>query len=194
MNRILGNAVFLWPASPVRVLVYETAANATAIAGADAAIAQVAAATGRQWVRTSAAATDVPAALAIPSTYDVFLIYGQESADDVTLTQLGTSWQSALSNFVNNGGTVVVLDAVYANAGTAQIVSQAGLFQIARDTSATGDHCAVVTRGDALASGLPQTYLCEQNSTTFKLTDPAIGAITSVVEVSGQSVVVHKVF
>jgi hypothetical protein len=194
MNRILGNAVFLWPASPVHVLVYEGSANATAIAGADTAIAQVAAATGRQWLRTAAAATDVPAALAVPSAYSVFLIYGQEFADDSTLTQLGTSWQAALASFVDNGGTVIVLDAVYANAGTVQIVAQPGLFQIARDISATGDHCAVVTRGDALASGLPQTYLCEQNSTTFKVTDPATAAITSVVEVSGQSVVVHKVF
>ena len=194
MNRILGNAVFLWPVNPVNVLVYDVKANTTAIAGANAAIAQVAAATGRQWVRTVATSADVPAALAIPSAFDVFLIYGQESEDDITLTQLGTAWQSALSNFVNHGGTVVVLDAVYANAGTAQIVSQAGLFQIARDTSATGDHCAVVTRGDALASGLPQTYLCDQNSTTFRVTDPATAVITSVVEVSGQSVVVHKVF
>jgi hypothetical protein len=194
MNRILGNAVFLWPVNPVNVLVYEAAANATAIAGADGAIAQVAAATGRQWLRTAVAASDVPSALAVPSAFGVFLVYGQESADDSTLTQLGTAWQAALSSFVDNGGTVIVLDGVYANAGTAQIVSQPGLFQIARNTSVTGEHCAVVTRGDALASGLPQTYLCEQNSTTFSVADPAMGAITSVVEVSGQSVVVHKVF
>ena len=51
-----------------------------------------------------------------------------------------------------------------------------------------------VARGDALASGLPRTYLCEQNSTNFTVTDPVIAAVTSVVEVSGQSVVVHKVF
>jgi hypothetical protein len=192
MNRILGNAVFLWPVNPVRVLVYEGAANGTAIAGADGAIAQVAAATGRQWVRTPVTATDVPSALA---STNVFLIYGQESADDATLNQFGTDWQSALFAFVNAGGTLIVLDGAYeANAGTSQIVFKAGVFKVARNVSVTNGVCNVVARGDALASGLPRTYLCEQNSTNLTVTDLAVAAITSVVEVSGQSVVVHKVF
>ena len=192
MNRILGNAVFLWPVNPVRVLVYEGAANGTSIAGADGAISQVAAATGRQWVRTTTTSADAPTLLA---STNVFLIYGQEAADDATLKQLGTDWQSALFAFVNAGGTLIVLDGAYAaNAGTAQIVSQANVFKVARNVSVTNEVCNVVARGDALASGLPRTYLCEANSTNLTVTDPAIAAITSVIEVSGQSVVVHKVF
>jgi hypothetical protein len=152
----------------------------------------VAAATGRQWVRTPITSTDLPLSLA---NTNVFLIYGQESADDATLNQLGSDWQSALFAFVNAGGTLIVLDGAYAaNAGTAQIVSQASVFKVARNVSVTSEVCSVVARGDALASGLPRTYLCEQNSTNFTVTDPAIAAVTSVVEVSGQSVVVHKVF
>jgi hypothetical protein len=143
-------------------------------------------------VRTPVTATDVPSALA---STNVFLIYGQESADDATLNQFGTDWQSALFAFVNAGGTLIVLDGAYeANAGTSQIVFKAGVFKVARNVSVTNGVCNVVARGDALASGLPRTYLCEQNSTNLTVTDLAVAAITSVVEVSGQSVVVHKVF
>jgi hypothetical protein len=190
MNRILGNAVFLWPVNPVRLLVYEGDANATAIAGADAAIAQVASATGRQAVRTNTDGADVSALLA---STDVFLIYGQEHAVDPTLSQLGLDWSAALLAFVNSGGTVVLLDGVYAgNSGTSQILVQAGLFQIARGISATGHVCTVVSHGDALATGLPKTYLCEMNSTSFVVSSSP--TVTSVVEDSGQTVVVHKIF
>jgi hypothetical protein len=190
MNRILGNAVFLWPNNPVRLLTYQGAANPTAIAGANGAITQVAAATGRLVQRTDVAAADVPAQL---SATDVFLIYGQEQASDATLSQLGQDWASAMTTFINLGGTVIVLDALYAgNAGGVQILSQAALFDIQRNVSTTNAVCTVVSAGDALASGLPKTYRCEQNSVSF--TTSEVGpAVTSVVA-SGAPVVVDKVF
>ena len=191
INRVLGNAVFLWPVNPVRLLVYEGSANATAIAGANAAIAQVAGATGRQSVRTAAAAADVPNLLA---STDVFLIYGQELADDATLLQLGSDWSVALVAFVNSGGTVVLLDGAYlGNSGTCQILAQAIPFQIARGVSVTGDACTVVARGDALATGLPKTYLCEKNSTSFVVTDSSANVMPVVQDVD-QTVVVRKLF
>ena len=191
MNRILGNAVFLWPVNPVRLLVYEGNANATAIAGADAAIAQVASATGRRFVRTAAAAADVPTLLA---SADVFLIYGQELADDTTLVQLSSDWSAALLAFMNAGGTVVLLDAAYAgNGGTCQILAQPTLFQVTRAASTTGDVCTVVGRGDALATGLPRTYLCEKNSASFVVTDQS-NNITAVVQDVDKVVVVRKLF
>jgi hypothetical protein len=190
MNRILGNAVFLWPSNPVRVLAYQGAANPAAIAGANGAIAQVATATGRLVQRTDVAAADVATQLAAT---DVFLIYGQEQASDATLSQLGQDWASAMTTFINVGGTVIVLDGLYSgNAGGVQILSQAGLFNIQHNVSTTNSVCTVVSPGDALASGLPKTYRCEQNSVNFT-TAEAGPAVTSVVE-SSTSVVVDKVF
>jgi|GEM_PF-762755 hypothetical protein len=190
MNRILGNAVFLWPVNPVSLLTYKGAANPTAIAGANGAIAQVATATGRQVQQTDVAAADVATQLA---GADVFLIYGQEQARDATLNQLGQDWASAMTTFVKRGGTMILLDGFYsANAGTVQVISQAGLFSIQRNVSETNSVCTVIARGDALASGLPRTYRCEQNSVNFTTTE--VGpAVTSVVE-SGTSVVIDKVF
>ncbi len=191
MNRILGNAVFLWPINPVRLLTYKLAANPRAITGADGAIAQVALAQGRQVQRTDLVDGDVATQLAAA---DVFLIYGQELASDTTLNQLGQDWASAMSAFVNRGGTVIVLDGLYpGNAGTVQIISQAGLFAIQQKASVTNAVCTVVARGDALANGLLKNYLCEPNSVSFKTTE-APSAFTSVVESGGVYVVVHKLF
>ena len=190
MNRILGNAVFLWPNNPVRLLTYRGAANLTAIAGANGAIAQVATATGRLVQRTDVAAADVATQLAAT---DVFLIYGQEQASDATLNQLGQDWASAMTTFINLGGTVIVLDGLYpGNAGGVQILSQAGLFNIQHNVSTTNSVCTVVSPGDALASGLPKTYRCEENSVNFTTSEVG-SAVTSVVE-SGTPVVVDKVF
>jgi hypothetical protein len=196
MNRILGNAVFLWPVSPVRLLTYPGDADQAAIDGATAAIDQVTTATGRH-ATTKAAATSAEVEGDLASA-DVFLIYGQTGADDTKLRKLGQDWKPALSSFVLAGGTVIVLDAVYAsNNGTVQILSQAGLFDITRASDSTGDTCAVVTGGDALAMGLPRTYLCEPNSATFSIGDTAASITTVVADASADSfapVVVHKLF
>lgn len=194
MNRILGNAVFLWPVNPVRLLAYHGDADLVAINGANSAIQQVATATGRQpSISVASSSAEVPAALA---TTDVFLVYAQTQATDTTLAQLGQGWKSALTTFVQTGGTVIVLDANpdnAKNAGTVQILSQAGLFDIARGSSSTGHVCTVIARGDALATGLLRTYLCEINSTNFAIDDTAT-TITPVVADGVATVVVHKVF
>jgi hypothetical protein len=192
MNRILGNAVFLWPVNPVRLVVYEGAADQTAINGANGAITQVATATGRLYDLKVVSATEVPSALAAA---DVFLIYGQQGASNEDLLQLGQDWKAALTPFLQTGGTVILLDGDYdpQNAGTSQILSQAGLFDLARDALATNHVCTVIARGDALASGLPRTYLCEKNSTSFVVNDTAT-TITPVVADGTHTVVVHKIF
>lgn len=190
MNQLLANAVLLWPINPVHLLAYKGAANQTAFDGANAAISQGALVSGRVVQRTEVGAADVPTQLAAA---DVFLIYGQEQAIDTTLAQLGQDWASAMSSFVNRGGTVIVLDGFYpGNTGTVQIVSQTGLFNIWRNVSVTNSVCTVVARGDALASGLLTNYRCEQNSVSF-LTNESGTYVNTVVE-SGSSVVIDKLF
>jgi len=200
MNRILGNAVFLWPVNPVELLVYEGDADPTAIAGADGAIQQVAAATGRLFHRRAALEDEVSAQLA---SADVFLIYGQAGASDDTLARLGQKWKAALNFFLQTGGTMILLDGLYgANLGTVQILSQSTtddplkLFNLTRNVSTTDDVCTVIAGGDALAAGLPKTYRCEQNSTSFLVSGAStnITAVVAVVADDTQTVVLHKLF
>jgi hypothetical protein len=200
MNRILGNSVFLWPQSPVRLLVYKVWANSTAIRGVEGAIDQVATATGRLYQLSRAQDESAEGIAAALASTDVFLIYGQESAKNDVLIRLGTTWKAALSTFVQNGGTLIVLDAVYqANLGTVQILSQDGtdgqprLFDLTRAAQATGLVCDVVTRGDAIAVGVPKMYLCEKNSASFQVSDTAT-TITEVVAAGESAVVLDKIF
>jgi hypothetical protein len=191
MNGILGNAIFRSPANPVRLVAYTGVADATAMANADGAIAQVSAANGRQVLRTTVTASEVAAQL--PQS-DVFLVYAQERANDATILQLGQNWSTALTTFVNSGGTVVVLDGYYytTNTGTCQILAQAGLFAVYRSDTVTYDLCRVVAPADPLAAGLPKSYLCPSNSVDFFTTETG-PAITTVVSY-GKPVVIYKSF
>ncbi len=196
-NRLLGNAVFLWPANPVRLLRYTGDATDQSIAGADAAIDQVAGAS-RSVSKTTASSTEVPELL--PSA-DVFLVYAQATASDTTLSQLGADWSAALATFLGRGGTVIVLDADQAaNAGTVQILATAGLLNLTRQASASaeGTECNVVALGDALAAGMYRRYSCQANSTTFTLGESGTSATSVVETVLGDAasapVVVRKIF
>jgi hypothetical protein len=202
MNRILGNAVFLWPKSPVKLLAYTVWANPTAILGVKAAIDQIADDSGRQYTLTLAQDESAPGIALALDTADVFLIYGQESANNDTLSRLGTTWKAALSWFVQEkGGTLIVLDGYYAsNLGTVQLLTQTAsdgkpkIFDLARDISTTGGVCTVTSPGHALAVGLPaRMYFCERNSTSFLVNDEAT-TITEVVADDGHTVVLDKIF
>jgi hypothetical protein len=194
-NRLLGNAVFLWPVNPVRLLLYAGDATAPSITGADWAIAEVGGTT-RQVTKTYGSADSIPDLLPLS---DVFLIYAQNGAGDTTLQNLGIAWESALTTFVNRGGTVIVLDADQTgNAGTVQILSSAHLLNLTRQASASTATCNVVARGDALAAGMYRAYSCQPNSTTFTM-DESSPTVTSVVEAvvgdaASAPVVVSKIF
>jgi hypothetical protein len=187
MDFVLANAVFLWPLPSVRLLVYVGTADATAVAAADAAIAWRAAAMNRSCERIETTDTNLPTDV---MDSDVLLIYSQVGAIDADLEHLGADWHTALNGFVTNGGTVIVLDGgSQSNAGTYQILKEAGLINLTAQTSVSGKTCTVAARGDSLAAGLSQSYLCDPNSVNFTGSEAA-----SVVEADGASVVIHKVF
>jgi hypothetical protein len=148
----------------------------------------VASATGRQFDRITVTAAEVP--LALPFA-DVLLINSQENATDLELITLGAQWKNALTTFVNNGGTVVLLDALYTgNDGTIQILGQAGLFAVTSRANVTGEICTVTSRGDAVSTGLPSTYRCYPNSVGYTTAE-----VNLVVKATGNTaVVIHKVF
>jgi hypothetical protein len=196
-NRVVGNAVFMWPINPVRLLLYVGDATATAVQNVDLAIGQVAGT--RTVLKSYANSVDVP--LWLPNV-DVFLIYAQTNAANATLTQMGSTWASALTSFVQNqGGTIIVLDADQpGNAGTVQILSSAGLLNATRQASASasGLVCNVTARGDALATGLTRSYSCQAYSTTFSLGEsgPTVTPVIETIlgEAASAPVVISKIF
>ncbi len=185
MSRIAGNAIFLGSGNPVRVLAYEGAASAASISGTNAAIAQVAMARGRPWMRTAALASEVPLRLA---SSDVFLVYAQADVGDAQLRALGVMWSVALRTFLQRGGVVVVFETVDENAGTWQVLEAAGLFSaVAREPLTTGT-LRVMTPGDAVAIDVPLIYSVERNTVRFDSSDGTIVVADSV-----GAVVLHRV-
>ena len=188
MNHLLGNAVNLSDVDPIGVLVYEGQASPAAIAGADAAINQVAAERGRRWVRTVGDSGDIIDDL---QQFDVLLIYAQSGASDASLNGHGLLWAPSLATFLMRGKTVVLLDGPSPNnAGTFQILSTAGLFAATARADVTGQSLTLFNPGDAVALRVPRTYRAETSSVSFTTTEPA----KVVTTLGGIPVVIHRTF
>jgi hypothetical protein len=189
MNRILGNAIFLPGSGDVNVVEYVGIADATAVSNSHVAITQVANTLGRN-ASFFSDVTFSPSGLAARlESADVFLVQSQTLATNTILAQLGESWASVLGTFVHTGGIVVALDGSYPiNLGTSQMLAQARLMTVATVGAVTNDTCSITTATDPVATSVPASYSCLQNSVVFS------GDGTHVVEDLGRPVVLHVAF
>jgi hypothetical protein len=185
-NRLAGNAVFLARGSPVQVLVWEGQSTMASRSGTDAAIDQVATAIGRTWTRTAPTdSVEVPLRLA---THDAFVIYAQAGEDDATLRSYGVKWQGALIEFLRRGGVVVLFDTQSPiNAGTWQILAEAGLFTATGRVDTTGSVIIVSEPADAVALRVPLAYAGERTTVRFLSSDATV-----VTRDSMGPVVIHR--
>lgn len=162
MDRVLGNAVLLSSARPVRVLPFEGTALATSVAGARRAIDGIASTMGRTvtWQGT----TDEVRLPSMLADADVLLVHAQVGGDDGDIDRMGAAWSLALGSFLGRGGVVVVLDAMATHRGTWGILEAAGLLAADRHEDATFGTVRIVAPGDGVAIGVPLTYRAEPNS------------------------------
>lgn len=187
MNQVAGNAVFLAPGAPVRVLVHEGGASSRSIAGVDRAIDQVATARGRSWTRTVATPAELTLEL---RNADVFVVYPQTSSTDGELVGLGSDWRVGLATFLRRGGVVVVFETPSeTNVGTYRLPEAAGLFSATAITEVSGDAVDVVEPTDGVALGVPVRYRGETSTVWFETTDVEV-----VVSHPDGPVVIHRVF
>jgi hypothetical protein len=165
MDRVLGNAVFLSPARPVRILPFEGTAASASMSGARRAIDGTAAAMGRA-VRWQASTDEarLPAGLA---DADVLLVHAQVGGADADIDRMGAAWSLALGTFLARGGVVVVLDAMASHRGTWGVLEAAGLLSARQHEDATFGTVRIVAPGDGVAIGVPLTYRAEPNSVRF---------------------------
>jgi len=185
IRRVAGNGIFLAPGAPVEVLVYEGDATMQSIRGVDRAIDQVATERGRAWVRDVAMRTQFLLQL---DKADVLVIYPQADTADALLTDLGTEWSVGLASFLRRGGVVVSFDGLGSNGGTYQILQAAGQFVATARTEVTGDSLSVVAPGDAVALGVPLSYMAEMSTVRFDTMESRV-----VVQHVDGPVVVHRV-
>ncbi|HEU5076420.1 MAG TPA: hypothetical protein VFU02_19650 [Polyangiaceae bacterium] len=127
---LLGNAVFLPAENRVRILSYNEHADPTAESRVAQALGWAAAARGRDFVMTEVGLQGEVPTLLTPQDYEVFLVLDQPNAPPGELATAGAAWQSTLGEFVEGGGTVIVLGGPGGVAEMATLVSNAGLLEL----------------------------------------------------------------
>ena len=183
MERLLGNSVFLGYGQSVDVVAYTGSARIADIERVDQALDAYALARGSSWNKIEVNQPElVPQALA---NGDVFLVYAQ--GQGVSPEQLGDQWQIALDSFTHQGGIVVVLDDG-AQGGTYRVLEPAGLFTAVGSSSIVGQVVNLVAPGDAVAIGVPLSYLAPAGSISFSTEMPGTVAQSA----DGASVVYHR--
>lgn len=183
IGRVLGNAVFLELGNTVDVVTYRGTADADALANANQAITTYSAAIGRTWNRIPATSADaVPSLLA---TADALLVYAQEGSTPEEMNGLGASWATALADFVERNGTIIILAG---GEGSEQILVGAQLMDAAPGPTVSGEVVAVANGSDAVATSVPLHYLAPSASASFTATTAPVVVQTD----AGDPVVLHR--
>lgn len=187
LNRLVGNAIFLPFASPLRILMYDKDTSAASKLGVANAIDAYALTTGRGYKITAGVPLTVP--FLLRSAADVFVIHSQQASTDELLKKNGTTWSAALREFVKRGGTVVLFDGGGSHAGTYQILKAAGLFNANSRTPLSARDLDLVAPADALATGVSSIYRSQGNTVGF---DTTLGTVVVEDPKSDLPVVIHS--
>ncbi|MFT3921232.1 MAG: MXAN_6577-like cysteine-rich protein [Myxococcales bacterium] len=155
-RRLLGNAVFIPLADPVRVLVFDEKSTDAVKMGVESALTTMANTTGRMYTPTTTTSLAVTFLL---SMSDVFLIEAQSAATNEQLIKNGETWSVALQQFLQRGGVIVMMDGPGgSNDGTYQILKAAGLFDAAARVPVGRKPLSLVAPSDAVATAVPTMY------------------------------------
>jgi len=115
---------------------------------------------------------------------DILFVPEQEYTDLPTMEMIGASWSTTLSNFVAEGGIIIVCDY---SGGSHGILTGAGLMSISGVNYITGRTVYLVDPSDPLAEGVSSTFIAPNGALNF------ITAETNVVFNDGiNPVVIHK--
>jgi subtilase family serine protease len=115
---------------------------------------------------------------------DVLFIPEQEYADFYTMEIVGATWSATLSNFISNGGVLILCDYT---GGTYGILTGAGLMSIFGINYITGLTVYLVDPSDPLADGVSSMFTAPDGALSF------ITGETNVVFNDGTyPVVIHK--
>jgi hypothetical protein len=186
-QRLAGNAMFLPPKATLSGLVYDADATGAAASAVHGLIAATAAARGRTFtqIASNPSADTVPFLL---SQADVFVIVAQANATDDVLLANGDIWSRALLGFLARGGVVVLYDGGGSNAGTYQILQQAGLFTAQSRTALSPRTVHIEARADAVASSVPVQYQAQNQTVGFDTLEQTVVVRDRT---SGLAVVIH---
>jgi hypothetical protein len=183
-QKILSNAVLLPGTKKIRALSFEEYSDPTSVANVKSIVNAEAALLGWTVVYTvTMSDTYIPSNLTTTS-FDVLIVYDQESAPSGTLGTIGTSWSSTLAAFTIGGGVVVSLDGA---SGTTQEMpvfnTNAGLLAVSAHTVISkGTALQVAAPGDVVGHGVVSPYAAQPDSVFFTTSTMNGGYVTYVVD------------
>jgi len=118
----------------------------------------------------------------------ILFIPEQENADLYMMETIGATWSTTLSNFLNEGGVIILCDHNWGGGGTYGILTGAGLMSISGSNPPTGSTVYLVDPSDPLAEGVSNTFIAPNGALSF------ITGETNVVFNDGTyPVVIHKI-
>ncbi|MCC6216214.1 MAG: hypothetical protein IT376_15225 [Polyangiaceae bacterium] len=193
---LLGNAAFLRPSNPVKILEFDQHAAAQARARVENLLAAQALARGRTHTleRVSAPA-DVATRLNVLD-FDVLLVLDQSQAPTGALATVGASWAATLDAFARAGGVIVVLSSATGTAEMPALLSSAGLLTVAAEQPSVALQ-ANVAPFDAVGVNVPSPFVALPRSCAMTLGGPAdpfvVTVVRELVDGGGEPVLVHRI-
>ena len=118
---------------------------------------------------------------------DILLIPEQEFADFSRLQMIGSAWSTTLSEFLENGGTIILCDFMWGSGGTYGILTGAGLMSISLGNNRTWYTLYVADPTDPLAEGVSSSFLAPDGTISFVTSEENV-----VVDDGAYPVVIHK--
>ncbi len=196
-TKVLTNAMFIPTSNPLRVLSYEQFANAAIVAKVKSLVAGAA---GTRVINYTVANDPDPLrSTTLAKDYDVVLVHDQSSAAAGSLAPIASTWAGPLDTFAKAGGVIVALDGAGGAGAMPELVSNAGLLDLAGHTSiAPGTQVSIVAPGDRVGSLVVSPYAVVERSVTFQSNQPNGGNVVFVAQervgaVLGDPVVIHRV-
>ncbi|MFO0565143.1 MAG: hypothetical protein U0263_05745 [Polyangiaceae bacterium] len=197
---LLGNAVFLPPQNPVRILGYvEHTPNAI-----QNKLGQVlgwsAQAKGRSYTLTPTTSPSAIPTQLKKADYDVLLVYDQPNAPAGALGSSGSSWAATVASFVGGGGVVVVASGGGGVGEVDELVTNAGLLSVSQQAAVpNGTVMANLAPFDAVGLNVLSPFVALKQSCTFSTSaSPGPGTVFVVAPMSGDAgasapMVVHRI-
>jgi hypothetical protein len=200
---LLGNAVFLPPKNPVKVLAYTRGASAAAVNRVNTVIGWAGAGNRTADITEAKTVAAVTANLNI-TDYQVLLIHDLDQAKSGEPAAAATTWESGsvLSSFAKAGGVIIVLDGgdglgemhELINAGN--LLDPSGKTSLSGQTDITGEQVWNNAPFDVLGVNVLSPFLGTSHTCTFDTNAKASSDTIFVLsddEAGGSPIAIHRV-
>lgn len=197
--RLMQNAVFLNPRSPVRILAYNRDVRRSSEAGTDTALDVAATVEGRSYELTKTAQAATVREDLTRSNYEVLLMYDQANAAAGELRALGEDWKQVLSDFVTTGGVVLILTGGQGTDEMVEFMDEIGFFAPSDTSSYNNGRYYLQAPGDAVGINVVSPFQSVASSCVFETNDTPDGELVFVVSDTdkesgvGRPSVVHRI-